>query len=267
MLFNLAMVDSLNHRQRIYEKLLSALRENRLSLNFQPQIDLETGRLSGAEVLCRWHDSELGWISPAQFIPLAEERGLMSELGDWVLKNTRQQLEEWQARGLPFQGKLSVNISTRQLESVDFPDRLAAMFVGRCASELVLELTETSMMRAPEMNLRQMSKLRDLGFAWAVDDFGTGYSSLAYLTRMNAGYLKIDRSFVSRVPNSQHDEAIIRTIVAMAQALGMELIAEGIETDEQLNYVRSIGCRFGQGFYISRPLTPDAFADQWLRAT
>jgi diguanylate cyclase (GGDEF)-like protein len=266
MLFNLAMVDSLNHRQRIYEKLLTALRDHRLSLNFQPQIDLETGNLSGAEVLCRWHDSELGWVSPTQFIPLAEERGLMAELGDWVLMKTRQQLDEWQARGVPFQGKLSVNISTRQLESADFPDRLAAMFSGRSASELVLELTETSMMRAPETNLRQMSQLKDRGFAWAVDDFGTGYSSLAYLTRMNAGYLKIDRSFVSRVPNSHHDEAVIRTIVAMAESLGMELIAEGIETGEQLNYLRSIGCRFGQGFFISRPLTPDAFADQWLRA-
>lgn len=265
MVFEPSMVDSRHLRQQLYEKLLSALRENRLTIHFQPQVSLQTGELFGAEVLCRWNDPQDGWISPAYFIPLAEERGLINELGDWVLDQTCRQLNVWAQAGYPFQGKLSVNISNQQLEDVAFADRAVRLLADQCPSRLVFELTETAIMQSPEINLRQMELLTGKGFSWAIDDFGTGYSSLAFLTRMHARYLKVDKSFVSRAPNSPHDESVVRTIVAMAGSMDMQLVAEGIETREQLEFLRDIGCQYGQGFFIGYPVDADTFFETWLR--
>lgn len=264
MAFDPAMVDSRQYREKLYERLQAALRNGYLSLHFQPQIHLETGKLFGAEVLCRWHDPDLGWVSPSEFIPLAEERGLMTELGNWVLEASCQQLSEWAAADCRAVGKMSVNISALQLDDARFAENTLAILSKNQSSDVVLELTESAMMRSPEVSLRQLSSLADEGFSWAIDDFGTGYSSLAFLTRMSAGYLKIDRSFVSRVPGSKHDESVIRTIVAMARAMDMEIIAEGIETDAQRTYLHEIGCRYGQGYAIGHPVDAVEFSQRWL---
>ncbi|AWB32516.1 bifunctional diguanylate cyclase/phosphodiesterase [Orrella marina] len=264
LVFESSMVDSRQYRKRMFDRLSDVLREGGLSLHYQPQIDLRTGELVGAEVLCRWHDAEMGWVPPGQFIRLAEERGLIIELGDWVLRESCRQLHEWDASGTSLPGKLCINISTIQLESRGFAERVLTILAGRDPSGVVFELTETAMMRAPEISIRQMERIRASGFSWAIDDFGTGYSSLAFLTRVHAQFLKIDKSFVSRVPNSRNDETVIRTIVAMAESLGMNVIAEGVETQEQLAFLKSIDCCYAQGYHLGHPLDPVSFKQKWL---
>ena len=265
-LFTPDMVDRRQLRHTVFTRLLRALRSDELELYFQPQCELDSGALVGAEVLCRWHDSELGWVAPGVFIPLAEERGLMTELGEWVFVRACRQLRHWEEDGLHFAGKLAINVSSRQLDEDGLAHRVQRLLGGVAPSRIVLELTESAMMRTPEISLAQMRLLQDAGFAWAVDDFGVGYSSLTYLTRMGARYIKVDRTFVSRVPGNTHDESVVRTIVAMARSMGMELVAEGIETTQQRDYLQSIGCRYGQGFLLGKPIAADAFAARWLHA-
>lgn len=263
--FNPSMVDSLLRRQQLSERLLRALRTGGLSLHYQPQMMLGTGAVAGAEALCRWHDDQYGWVSPGVFIPLAEERGLIKALGEWVIAEATRQLQAWEAEGLRLPGRLAVNVSPRQLESGQAVESFVDAILPLEPQRFLLELTESAMMRTPESNLRQMRQLRDAGFEWAIDDFGTGYSSLSYLTRLNASVLKIDQSFVSKVPGSRHDESIVRTIIAMAESMGMGLLAEGIETGEQYQYLQSVGCLYGQGYHIGRPVPADEFARHWLR--
>jgi diguanylate cyclase (GGDEF)-like protein len=264
--FNRTMVDSLKLRQSRLEKLLRALRNDQLELHYQPQLNLETRELVGAEVLCRWNDDELGWVSPTEFIPLAEERGLICELGNWVIRRACQQLMDWERQGAGFSGKLSVNISSKQLDDPEFVQNMLKQIGDVHPSRLVLELTESAMMRSPEVNLEKMKALGAHGFVWAIDDFGTGYSSLAYLTRIDASILKIDRTFTSRVPGSKHDESVIRTIIAMSNIMNMRLVAEGIETDVQSAYLVSAGCLYGQGFHFGKPVNGVEFAALWLQS-
>ena len=264
--FNGTMVDSLKQRQGLIGKLQKALRNDQLELHYQPQLNLKTRELIGAEVLCRWHDDELGWVSPTTFIPLAEERGLIAELGNWVISRACRQLMEWDQQGATFLGKLSINISSKQLDDPEFVDKILNLIGDIPPSRLVLELTESAMMRSPEVNLAKMKALGTHGFIWAIDDFGTGYSSLAYLTRMDASILKVDRTFISRIPGSQHDESVIRTIIAMSDTMNMQLVAEGIETEAQSAYLVSAGCLHGQGFYFGKPVNRVEFAAQWLQS-
>lgn len=262
MLFAEQMVESLKQRQRLFDRFLRALRDDKFSLHFQPQVALKDGAVVGAEALCRWYDEDLGWVSPAEFIPLAEERGLMPALGDWVLQAAVKQLKDWQAAGSPLPGPLSINISNKQLESSSFCQRVLELTQGIAPDALIFELTESAVMRSPETNIKQVNTLKDKGFRWAIDDFGTGYSSLSYLTRLRADVLKIDRSFVARVPGSQHDESLIKTIIAMANSMQMKLVAEGIEHPEQAQYLHRTGCEFGQGYYFSHPLPAEAFFEK-----
>lgn len=258
------MVETLHYRQTIYDRLTLALRNDLLTLHYQPVFDLASGELFGAEALCRWHDADLGWIGPNIFIPIAEERGLMNELGLWVLRAAARQLQAWQQQGLPFTGKLSVNISNRQLEPDDVIETFMNCLDDITPSQLVLELTESSIMRAPEHNIRQINRLKDLGFRWALDDFGTGYSSLAYLTRLNVDVLKIDRSFIAKIPGNTNDEMLVKTLVAMAKTMNMILVGEGIEQQNQLEMLRELGCQLGQGYHLGRPINAEEFAAIWL---
>ena len=264
-IFNRSMVESLKLRQSLIDKLLRALRNDQLELHYQPQLNLQTRKLVGAEVLCRWHDDELGWVSPTEFIPLAEERGLILELGNWVINRACQQIMDWDQQGAGFAGKLSINISSKQLDDPEFVQNMLKQIGDVHPSRLILELTESAMMRSPEANLEKMKALGAHGFMWAIDDFGTGYSSLAYLTRMDASILKIDRTFISRIPGRQHDESVIRTIIAMSNTMNMKLVAEGIETDTQTDYLVSAGCLYGQGFLFGKPVKAVEFAAQWLQ--
>ncbi|WP_127347819.1 putative bifunctional diguanylate cyclase/phosphodiesterase [Pseudidiomarina mangrovi] len=259
------MVETLEYRQTIYDRLIVALRTDQLRLHYQPVFDLDSGELFGAEALCRWHDPQLGWIGPNIFIPVAEERGLMNELGLWVLRAAAKQLRSWREQGLPFHGKLSVNISNRQLEPDDVIETFMECLDEVTPSQLVLELTESSIMRAPEHNIRQINRLKELGFRWALDDFGTGYSSLAYLTRLNVDVIKIDRSFIAKIPGNTNDEMLVRTLVAMAKTMNMVLVGEGIEQPQQLAMLRELGCHLGQGYHLGRPVCAEEFADTWLK--
>ncbi len=256
---------ALQRRQLMSERLSAAISEQRLQLYFQPQVDLTNGRLTGAEALCRWHDAEWGWVSPGEFIPLAEERGLIRGLGDWVLEESARQLMAWgtqNKQALP--GRLSINISAQQFADPELTQHIAQLTAGVPTNAISLELTESDFMRDPDQAVEITHAMRKAGYALSIDDFGTGYSSLAYLRRFAADALKIDISFVREMLDNRHDRTIVQTIIAMAQALEMKTVAEGVETHEQARLLAEMGCNEAQGYWFGRPLPADEFAAMWL---
>lgn len=262
--FSHDMMHHQRRRQKMAERLHQALVENRLALYFQPQVNLETGRLTGAEALCRWYDADWGWVSPGEFIPLAEERGLIRALGDWVLGEAARQLREWQDQGMALPGRLSINIAAQQFTDPQLAQHIAELTQGVPASALALELTESDFMRDPDQAVEITQAMRAAGYALYIDDFGTGYSSLAYLRRFAADALKIDISFVREMLDNQHDRAIVKTIIAMADALGMKTLAEGVEHQAQAALLAEMGCLDAQGFLFGRPKPANEFAAAWL---
>lgn len=255
-------------RHALVERLQHALQQGGtgLSLHYQPLVRLSDGTLAGAEALLRWHDPELGWVSPAKFIPLAEERGLMAPLSDWVLRTACEQWLQWQRAGHPLPGRLSVNVSARQFDSDEGVETLLHLPAERGvpAQALEWELTESAVMRDPVRAGAITQRLVSAGYTLAIDDFGTGYSSLAYLKRFAVSRLKIDRTFVNDMLTSTNDRAIVRAIVAMADELGLEVLAEGVERTEQAQALRKLGVALGQGYYWALPLDAQAFEQQWL---
>ncbi|MGP9767322.1 putative bifunctional diguanylate cyclase/phosphodiesterase [Halomonas sp. AOP13-D3-9] len=251
----------------IAKRLAFAIAEKQLSLHFQPQVDLHSGRLIGAEALCRWHDEELGDVSPGKFIPIAEERGMIVALGSWVIEEACRQLAAWRDQGHTMPGQLAINIAAQQFEEED----LVASVLNRCvqfgieASQLSLEITESGIMENPEKAIAITEVLKSKGLGLSIDDFGTGYSSLAYLKRFAADKIKIDISFVRDMLTSDNDRVIVATIIAMANTLGLETIAEGIENQDQITALLAMGCAQGQGYCFDRPLTADQFSQRWLR--
>ena len=250
----------------IAKRLASAIAEKQLSLHFQPQVDLNSGQLIGAEALCRWHDEELGDVSPGKFIPIAEERGMIVALGYWVIEEACRQLAEWRAQGYSMPGQLAINIAAQQFEE----ENLVANLLDSCASfsiepsQLSLEITESGIMENPEKAIAMTEVLKGKGLGLSIDDFGTGYSSLAYLKRFAADKIKIDISFVRDMLTSDNDRVIVATIIAMANTLGLETIAEGIESKDQIAALLSLGCNQGQGYYFDRPLVTEQFVQRWL---
>ncbi|MGJ7461684.1 EAL domain-containing protein [Halomonas sp. MA07-2] len=261
--FTASMTHALERRQQMTERLERAIAEDALALHYQPQINLRTGQLTGAEALCRWHDDQWGWVSPGEFIPLAEERGLIRPLGDWVLQHATQQLLAWRRTGRRLPGRLSLNISAQQFADPHLAEHIVQLTRGLPTSAIALELTESDFMRDPEQAVTITRALNQAGITLAIDDFGTGYSSLAYLRRFAADTLKIDISFVRHMLESQHDRTIVETIMAMAKALGMTTVAEGVETAEQAAALTDMGCDEAQGFYFDRPLSAEDFAERW----
>jgi diguanylate cyclase (GGDEF)-like protein/PAS domain S-box-containing protein len=229
-------------------------------LHYQAQVDVATHRITGAEALVRWQHPELGMVGPDKFIPVAEERGLISRLGDWVLHAACHQAKAWEEAGHP-PLPVAVNISARQLQEGTLRDSVLAALAasGLDPHQLVLEITETAVMEDMDTAVAVLEELGRLGVAIEIDDFGTGYSSLAYLKRLPIHRLKIDRSFVRDVPGTGDDEAIIRAIVSMAHSLKLDVIAEGVETADQAGFLRDLGCPDMQGFWLARPAPPDDF--------
>ena len=252
----------------IAQRLSAAMEADQLQLYYQPKIALATGKLTGAEALLRWHDADLGWISPADFVPIAEQRGLMGKLGDWVLRRACLQLVEWRNRGIGLPGRLSVNVSARQLEDPEIVGRMLEIVhvAGATPGWLALELTESSMMIDPEQSIEIMEYFAAAGFGLSIDDFGTGYSSLAYLKRFAADELKIDISFVRNMLTDADDYAIVGTIITMAQGFGMTTAAEGVELEGQAEALKALRCNVAQGYLYSPPEAPDVFAGKWLGA-
>ncbi|MFW3617083.1 putative bifunctional diguanylate cyclase/phosphodiesterase [Billgrantia antri] len=262
--FTATMADELHQYELLQLRFSEALAKGKLSLAFQPQFSLKTGKLTGAEALCRWHDEILGHVSPGTFIPLAEEQGLICALGEWVLEAACQQLLAWERQGKPFPGRLCVNVSAQQMDDPRLAEHIQRIATRVPPGKLGLELTESGLMRNPEQTVRVTRALCKAGFSLAIDDFGTGYSSLSYLKRFAADTLKIDMSFVQDMLKSSHDHAIVSTIVAMAQTLGMLTVAEGVEAAEQAEALRALGCTGVQGFHFGRPVDGDTFAELWL---
>ncbi|WP_148255116.1 EAL domain-containing protein [Aidingimonas lacisalsi] len=265
--YDSAMGESVARRLLLAKRLTSALKNDALELHFQAQIDLESDTLVGVEALCRWHDAELGWINPAEFIPLVEERGMAPALGDWVLQAACRQILAWRKQGVSVPS-VSINVAAQQLDDPQFVQRITTILAtyGVAPSSIGLELTEGGFMKDPEQAIVLMKQLKSAGFTLAVDDFGTGYSSLAYLKSFPLDTLKIDMSFVRNMLSNDNDLAIVATIISMARSLNMRTVAEGVETRGQANTLRELGCDQAQGFYYSRPQSGEAFAADWLLA-
>ena len=244
----------LEQRRRLDLALRRALTDGQFFLLFQPQIDLASGAMVGVETLVRWQHPEFGLVSPAEFVPLAEETGLIVELGDWVLREACRQAAGWD-----WEGRLSVNVSAAQFRLGDVVGSVRAALAasGFPATRLDLEITETVLVDNDASVIAALTELQALGAGIALDDFGTGYSSLSYLARLPIDKIKIDQSFVRGLPDPQR-EVIIETVLVMARRLGKLVIAEGVETDEQRRYLALVGCPVGQGYLFARPGAPEA---------
>jgi diguanylate cyclase (GGDEF)-like protein len=240
--------------------LRRAIERQQLALHYQPQISLETGQIVGAEALLRWQHPELGAISPAEFIPIAEGSGLILPIGEWVIRTAVGQLAAWIQRGMaPI--TMSVNLSAVQFRHADLPQLITRILNDAALAPqlLELELTESAAMTHPLDAIAVMDDLHRRGVRMSIDDFGTGYSSLSYLKRFQAYKLKIDQSFVRDITEDPDDKAIVGAIISMASSLGLKTIAEGVETQGQLEFLRARGCHEVQGYYFSRPLPTLAF--------
>jgi EAL domain-containing protein (putative c-di-GMP-specific phosphodiesterase class I) len=242
-------------------ELRRAMSQGELRVYYQPIVSLLDRRVSGVEALARWHHPERGVVSPVDFIPLAEETGLIVPIGQWVLEEACQQVRAWRDRHPSLNSLVvSVNLSARQFMRADLVEEItrAVREAGLAPSALKLEITESTVMQDPDGAARTLRQLKALGFQIAIDDFGTGYSSLSYLKRFPVDTLKIDRSFVDGLGGDQQDTAIVRSVVELAQALDVNVTGEGIETAAQETELRTLGCDGGQGFLFARPLPPAA---------
>ena len=238
-------------------RIRRGLAQGEFLLHYQPIFDITEGRLIGVEALLRWCDPERGMVPPGDFVPLAEETGLIEELGDWVVGAVCEQQVKWARRG--FCPRISFNVSPRQLRRLDFTERLEFHLAGSGADpgKLVVEITESSTMEDPATAEPIMHALHQLGFKIALDDFGSGYSSLSRLRELPVETLKIDRSFLQEVPQNREASAIVTAIIDLSRALGRALVAEGVETEEQRHFLLQQGCMMAQGFLLSRPLPPE----------
>jgi diguanylate cyclase (GGDEF)-like protein/PAS domain S-box-containing protein len=253
-------------RLGLESELRHALERGQFHLEYQPQLDLASGKVVGMEALLRWRHPQLGCIAPASFIGLAEEMGLITTIGDWVLHTACAQTRVWQLAGHgPL--RLAVNLSARQFKQRNLLHAVAQALAetGLDAGHLELELTESMVMHDVEQATAIMSNLKALGVQLSIDDFGTGYSSLAYLRHFPIDVLKIDKTFVSDITNSDDDAAIVRAIISLAHSLRLKVIAEGVETAQQLAFLRQHGCDQMQGYLFSRPLSAAAFEDLLLQ--
>jgi EAL domain-containing protein (putative c-di-GMP-specific phosphodiesterase class I) len=235
--------------------LRAAIDKQQFYLEYQAQIDNARG-ITAAELLLRWNHPERGIVPPADFIPVAEETGLILPIGAWVLETACQQLNKWATDPLKGELNLAVNVSQQQFEHDGFVDQVREILqrTGAPAERLKLELTESLLIRDVEGSIRKMLSLKAMGVDFSLDDFGTGYSSLAYLTRLPLRQLKIDRSFISQLPGNRNDAAIAQTIISMARSLGISVIAEGVETVAQRQFLEQHGCNAFQGFLFSKPV-------------
>jgi diguanylate cyclase (GGDEF)-like protein len=258
MVFSRDLSEALQRRVLLETRLKHALARGELALHYQPKLEIRSGRLVGWEALLRWQSPELGAVSPEEFIPVAEQSGLILPIGDWVLREACRQMRAWQDMGL-VAGSMAVNLSTRQFRQKDLAEeiRIALRDSGLAPGDLELEITESSIMDSLTSAASVLAELERLGIRIAVDDFGTGYSSLSYLKSFSIHCLKIDRSFIHDIPGDDNDAAIVRAIITLAGSLGLTVVAEGVETEAQLAYLRANHCDQVQGYLFSRPLPPD----------
>lgn len=252
-------------RLTLVAELRRALADRELTLYYQPKAALATGQISSVEALLRWQHPERGLVYPDAFIPIAQETGLIGPLSLYVIEEALRQGRLWLEQGLELM--IAVNLSTRNLLDSEFPRRVAELLErsGMSASSLELEVTESAMLANPTRAKMVMSELSELGIRLSIDDFGTGFSSLAYLRQLPVDEIKIDRSFVLGMSNGGDDDAIVRSTIDLGRNLGLDVVAEGVETQADWNRLRTLGCQIAQGYYLSRPVPP-AELSSWLRA-
>ncbi|MBX9971923.1 EAL domain-containing protein [Cytobacillus firmus] len=260
--FSMEMNQQAMVRLELESYLRKALQKNEFYLCYQPLIDLETGNLYGSEALIRWNHPKLGLVSPGEFIPLAEETGLIEDIGGWVLRSACKQNKRWQILGYESLS-ISVNVSAYQFQQPGFLQevKMALELSGMEPQYLTLELTESTMLRNVEYSIQVMQSLQDIGVKVSIDDFGTGYSSLSYLKDLPINTLKIDRSFINNLRLNTSDVAIVKAIITMGHGLAVKVVAEGVETQEQIELLKELKCHYAQGFYIHKPLMNREFEE------
>ncbi|SJZ71356.1 PAS domain S-box-containing protein/diguanylate cyclase (GGDEF) domain-containing protein [Oceanospirillum multiglobuliferum] len=259
--FDEAMDALMKRRVYLQQQLDIAVKsDHELSLRFQPQVDSFTGQVCGAESLLRWETEEGEWISPAEFIGIAEETGQILEVGNWLMESLFRQMADWNARHVPF-GKIAMNVSAVQLARDTLADRLLSLMRAFeiPPEQLSIEITETTLMATSDLVELNLKQLKQAGVTLAIDDFGTGYSSLSYLKSLNADYLKIDRSFVIGIGKNRSDESIIEATIALAKSLELATVAEGVDSEEQLVFLQQRHCNFIQGYLFAKPLLAEEF--------
>ena len=258
--FDPAMQEALEMRSQLEVGIRKSLPKDEFKLFYQVQVD-STLRPIGAEALIRWQHPEQGLIYPDKFIPIAEDTGLILPLGQWVMQTACAQLKEWESNPLTRELTLAVNVSARQFRQPDFVKQVGEIIAQSLIkpSSLKLELTETMVLDNVADTITKMHELKQIGVRFSMDDFGTGYSSLAYLTQLPLDQLKIDKSFVHNIGTKSTDAMIIQTIIGMANNLGIEVIAEGVETDAQRDFLGEAGCRIYQGYLFGRPVPVKEF--------
>ncbi|MBE9174358.1 EAL domain-containing protein [Synechocystis salina LEGE 06155] len=242
--------------QNLAWEMAHCLEENKFHLHYQPQINIKTGGLLGVETLIRWHHPRLGFISPAEFIPIAEKTGLIVPMGYWVLQQSCLQYQRWLSQGIP-PFKLSVNLSLRQLQEANLVTEIKNIISQtriEC-QQITLEVTESLMLCEPGETINRLNQLNDMGIQIAIDDFGVGYSSLSYLKDLPLQILKIDKSFLDDLLTREKNQVILQSIIELGHRLGLKIVAEGVESLEQLAVLKSMDCDYGQGYLFSRPLT------------
>ncbi len=252
--------DKVRERVEVGEGLHSAIEKGELELYYQPEVELASGRIVGLEALLRWHHPDRGLLQPELFVAIAESNGSILQIGQWVIEEVCRQIAAWQRLGIAPQ-VVAANVSAGQFKLADNLDRVVAAALSECgiaADRLELELTESVLMEATQRHTDELERLRRIGVRLAIDDFGTGYSSLDYLRSFRVARLKIDRRFVDGVTTSADDATIVRAVIGLARALGVEAVAEGVETAEQRAFLISAGCRFAQGYLFGRPMRPAA---------
>lgn len=243
----------------VENRLRSAIHNEELKLHYQPKMRPRDGRLMGFEALLRWDDPELGAVSPLDFVPIAEESGLIDAVGAWALRTAARQIRVWNGARLgPFY--VAVNVSGRQIEAGRLRDTVAQILdeTGAAADRLELEITESVLLEGEGAAEATLRELRDLGLRLSLDDFGTGFSSLQYLRRLPLDAIKIDRSFVRDIESDPQDAALVAAIVSMAKTLGYQVVAEGVENEEQCDALRELGCDEVQGYFVGEAIAPDA---------
>ncbi|UGB32427.1 bifunctional diguanylate cyclase/phosphodiesterase [Metabacillus sp. B2-18] len=260
--YHKAMDKNTNELLSMETALRRSIGNNELKLHYQPQVDLHTNEIVSYEVLLRWENSHLGNVSPAKFVPIAEESGLIISIGEWVIEEACKQLMQWKKEGLG-EIVLAINLSAKQFEQPYLVEKIKSLFSEYYINpnQIEFEITEGALQNVDEA-LHIMSRLKEIGVAISIDDFGTGYSSLMYLKQFPIDSLKIDQSFIREVLTDQKDEAIVKTILSIAENLGLLVVAEGIETLEQLNFLKTLNCQKGQGFYFSKPIPPEEITNR-----
>jgi diguanylate cyclase (GGDEF)-like protein len=253
--FDPRMQEAINTRVAIEKELLNAIEDGQFQLHFQAQVN-GAGTVLGAEALIRWIHPTRGMVSPADFIPLAEETGLIIAIGSWVLEAACAQLKSWQKRGIARDLVLAVNVSAKQMQHEDFVSQVKSIVEKYSVSPslIKLELTESMLIENVEDTIAKIKELRNFGIRFSLDDFGTGYSSLQYLKKIPLDQLKIDQSFVCNIEADRHDRSIVRTIIAIAQSLELDAIAEGVETEGQFKILQAKGCNCYQGYLFGKPI-------------